>query len=331
MRDLSKFTPEQLAEIVFSVGTEYEFNEIAWDIFLFQYRYNAVYREFCDHLGKISDVSEIPYLPVEVYKSERVITGSSSWERVFQSSGTSGMEFSRHFLVSEAVYLKSFRSCFRIFFGEPAHQCILGLLPSYLEREGSSLVYMVDGLIRESSDTDSGFFLHDTRGLTGILRRKRDAGVPVVLFGVTFALLDLAEKNPIDFPSLIIIETGGMKGRREEMIREELHGLLKNAFGTERIYSEYGMTELLSQAYSMGDGIFSSPPWMKVKVRDLQDPITMLPEGRSGAINVIDLANVYSCSFLATQDIGKLHPGGGFEVLGRTDASDIRGCSLLFA
>jgi len=330
MRDLAKLTPEQLAELIFSVGTEYEFNELAWEIFLFQYRYNAVYREFCDHFGRVNDISEIPFLPVEVFKSERVITGSSSWEKVFQSSGTGGMEFSRHYLVSEEVYRNSFLSGFRLFFGDIAHQCILGLLPSYLEREGSSLVYMVDGLVRESRDSDSGFFLYDYKGLTQILERKRDAGVPVVLFGVTFALLDLAEKHPIDFPSLIVIETGGMKGRRKEMIREELHDLLKKAFGTEKICSEYGMTELLSQAYSMGNGIFSSPPWMRVKVRDIQDPITILPEGRSGAINVIDLANVYSCSFLATQDIGRLHPGGGFEVLGRTDASDIRGCSLLF-
>ena len=238
---------------------------------------------------------------------------------------------SKHLVTDVSWYEESFRRAFEIFYGDIRDYCILALLPSYLEREGSSLIYMAEDLVKRSNNPDSGFYLYNHDELYQQLKKQQDAKKPTLLIGVTFALLDFVEQYPIDFPELIVMETGGMKGRRKEMIREELHQTLCNGFGVDAIHSEYGMTELLSQAYSKGNGIFQCPPWMKIITRDTNDPISSLGNEKTGGINVIDLANINSCSFIATQDLGKVYADGSFEVLGRFDDSDIRGCNLLIA
>jgi phenylacetate-coenzyme A ligase PaaK-like adenylate-forming protein len=248
---------------------------------------------------------------------------------VFSSSGTTGNQNSRHYVKDISLYEESFFRSFEMFFGKPDDYIILALLPSYLEREGSSLIYMVDHLMQKSDHPENGFYLHEYEELSGKLQILKNQGKKVILIGVSFALLDMAERHPLDFPDLVIIETGGMKGRRQELVREELHNRLKKAFSVDRICSEYGMTELLSQAYSMGEGLFMTPPWMKILIRDTNDPFTLIADGRTGGINVIDLANIHSCSFIATQDLGKMNKDGRFEVLGRFDNSDVRGCNLM--
>lgn len=253
-------------------------------------------------------------------------------ELVFESSGTSGTDPSFHHVADASLYQKSFSTAFHHFYGNPAKYCILALLPAYLERSGSSLVYMMDQLITESKHPQSGFYLNNLEELSLILQKRNEDRTPTLLVGVSFALLELAEKHPMILgENSLVMETGGMKGRRKEMVRSELHEQLKMAFGLNTIHSEYGMTELNSQAYSKGDGIFQSPPWMKVVVRDPNDPLSLLPAGQSGGINIIDLANLNSCSFIATADLGKVFEDGSFEVLGRFDHSDIRGCNLLLA
>jgi len=278
---------------------------------------------------EISHYRDIPFLPIRFFKSHLVISGEYQPEITFSSSGTTGLSTSKHHIKDQNIYVESFKKAFEIFLGKPEEYIILAMLPSYLERDGSSLVFMLDALIKMSGQNKSGFFLHEYEALHALLMRLKSNGKKVILLGVSFALLDLAEQFPIDFPDLIIIETGGMKGRRKELIREELHQILKKGFGVDKIYSEYGMTELLSQAYSKGEGLFTSPPWMKVLIRDTNDPFSILSSGKTGGINVIDLANIYSCSFIATQDLGKIHKDGRFEVLGRFDSSDIRGCNLM--
>ncbi|MGB7393621.1 MAG: acyl transferase, partial [Pricia sp.] len=250
-------------------------------------------------------------------------------EVVFTSSGTTGSLTSRHYVKDIGVYEKSFRKAFFHFYGSISEYCVLALLPSYLEREGSSLIYMVDDLIQKSGHPESGFYLNDLKGLKNQLVQLEASGTKTLLIGVSFALLDLAETYPLKLQNTIIMETGGMKGRRRELIRDELHHILKSAFGVDRIHSEYGMTELLSQAYSKGNGHFETPPWMKILIRDTEDPLTYQPIGKTGGINVIDLANRNSCAFIATQDLGKMHPNGSFEILGRFDHSDVRGCNLM--
>lgn len=259
------------------------------------------------------------------------MNGEFDAKLVFKSSGTTGTETSRHLIKDPDIYQKSFLKGFERIFGEPSQYVILALLPSYLERKDSSLVYMADFLIKKSQNPISGFYLNNYNDLQQKLRSIRSSSKrkKVILLGVSFALLDMARDFPVHFPELIIIETGGMKGRREEMIREELHEKIKEGFGVGQVYSEYGMTELLSQAYSTGEGLYSSPPWMKVLIRDTNDPLTLLSPGRSGGINIIDLANIDSCPFVATQDLGKVRKDGKFEVLGRFDNSDIRGCNLM--
>jgi hypothetical protein len=259
------------------------------------------------------------------------LSSAASPEVAFTSSGTTGTITSSHFVTDVSWYVESFREAFALFYGDIEKYTILALLPAYLEREGSSLIYMADDLIRQSKNPDSGFFLYDHDKLYQQLKKQQEAKKPTILIGVTFALLDFIEKYTLDFPELIVMETGGMKGRRKEMIREELHEQLCRGFGVEAIQSEYGMTELLSQAYSKGEGIFNCPPWMKIIVRDTNDPMTLLNKDRTGGINVIDLANINSCSFIATQDLGKVYADNSFEVLGRFDNSDIRGCNLLIA
>lgn len=333
MREYPDTYLKQLEEHIFNVRDLSDFNGLAMEIFHFQYDSNPVYHKFvdlvCPDPQSVAGPESIPFMPVEVFKKHQVISGAFKPELVFYSSGTSGMERSRHFIADPDVYLRSFLQCFRIFYGTEADYCILALLPSYLEQGGSSLVYMVDHLSRGSNDPDSGFFLYDHGHLEELLIRKRAEGRKVILFGVTYALLDFSEAISGKFPELIVIETGGMKGKREEMVREELHEVLCSRFGVSSIHSEYGMTELLSQAYSKGGGYFHTPPWMKVLVRDVYDPGTYKEVGKSGVLNITDLANLYSCAFIATQDLGRLHHDGSFEVLGRTDTSDIRGCNLL--
>ena len=318
---------------IFNIRTDDDFRELALEVFRYQYGHNPVYRQFTDELGvdpaSVQKVRDIPFLPIEFFKTHRVVCTNTPPEVVFESSGTTGPATSRHYVSKLSLYEKSLLAGFRLFFGDPEEYVILALLPSYLERTGSSLVHMANLLIRLSRHTESGFYLHDYQGLSGMLFSVKKQKKKVILLGVTYALLDLAEQFPMDFPELVVMETGGMKGKRREMVREELHAVLQKAFGVESIFSEYGMTELLSQAYSKGKGVFRTPPWMKVLIRDVNDPLSYVAQGKSGGINVIDLANLYSCSFVATQDLGKGHAASAFEVLGRFDNSDVRGCNLL--
>ncbi|HTD98966.1 MAG TPA: hypothetical protein VK668_06745 [Mucilaginibacter sp.] len=320
---------------VFSISDEQQFADTALQVFRFQAQNCDVYREFITNLkvdiDAVKSVDEIPFLPISFFKSHPVISNTDEAQVTFTSSGTTGMISSRHMVTDVSWYEESFRRAFQIFYGDITDYCILALLPSYLEREGSSLIYMAEDLVKQSGNPDSGFFLYNHDDLYKQLKKQQQAGKSTLLIGVTFALLDFVEQYQIDFPELIVMETGGMKGRRKEMIREELHETLCKGFGVNMIHSEYGMTELLSQAYSKGDGIFNCPPWMKIITRDTNDPISNLANGKTGSINVIDLANINSCSFIATQDLGRVYADGSFEVLGRFDNSDIRGCNLLIA
>lgn len=316
---------------VFNINNE-GFETLALEIFHFQYQNNAVYKAFTDALklepGTIDSINKIPYLPVRFFKSMDVMSTNFKPEAFFESSGTTGSINSRHIVKDLSIYEESFLKDFELFYGSVNDYCILGLLPSYLERGNSSLVYMVNKLIEQSDHAQSGFYLDEYEKLSKVITALENSKQKTLLIGVTFALLDFAEKFPMPLHSTIIMETGGMKGRRKEMIREELHGILKKAFSVKNIHSEYGMTELLSQAYSIGDGIFNLPPWMKVLVRGEEDPF-LVDQSGAGILNIIDLANIYSCSFIATDDAGKLNDDGSFEVLGRVDGSDLRGCSLL--
>jgi phenylacetate-coenzyme A ligase PaaK-like adenylate-forming protein len=320
---------------IFSISTPADFNDIALQIFQYQAKNCEVYRQFISGLkidaSRINTVEQIPFLPIEFFKSNRVLSSHVHVELTFTSSGTTGLTTSSHYVTDKTWYEHSFNDAFKLFYGDIRDYTVLALLPSYLEREGSSLIYMVQHLIKESQNPDSGFFLYNHDELYHQLKKQQQAQKPTILIGVTFGLLDFMENYQINFPELIIMETGGMKGRRKEMIREELHAVLCNGFGVKAIHSEYGMTELLSQAYSTGDGIFVCPPWMKIMIRDTNDPMSLLANGKTGGINVIDLANINSCSFIATQDLGKTYPNDSFEVLGRFDQSDIRGCNLLIA
>jgi len=318
---------------IFTIRTATEFDRMALSVFRMQYAQNPVYREFCSYLGKkpedVLRPMDIPFLPIGFFKSKKIIFEGKDSEIVFTSSGTTGTLPSQHFVSDIKVYEKSFRTAFTHFYGNISQYCVLALLPSYLEREGSSLIYMVDDLIQKSGHPKSGFYLNDLKGLSNQLVELEAKGTKTLLVGVSFALLDLAENHPLPLKHTVIMETGGMKGRRKELIRDELHQILKSGFGVERIHSEYGMTELLSQAYSQGNGRFETPPWMKVLIRDTEDPLTYRPTGKTGGIDIIDLANLNSCAFIATQDLGRLHPDGNFEILGRFDQSDVRGCNLM--
>ena len=318
---------------IFSVSTE-SFEGLALEIFRYQARSNPVYAEFVAALGidpeKIREITAIPFLPIRFFKTSGLIVEGAHAEKVFESSGTTGMQHSKHLVADLSLYEESFTRCFELFYGPVTNWCVIGLLPSYLERSNSSLVYMTSHLITASGHPDSGFYLDDLDRLMQKLKELEKAGQPVWLIGVSFALLDLAEKFPMKLDHTLILETGGMKGRREELIRPELHDRLMKAFHKKCIHSEYGMTELLSQSYSKGEGVFNSPPWMKILLRDAEDPFHLLEKGR-GTINVIDLANIHSCSFIATDDTGSVKEDGSFELWGRVDGSDLRGCSLLIA
>ena len=318
---------------IFTISNQKQFDKIALKVFRFQYENNLVYREFCNFLKtdvqKVKSIEQIPFLPIQFFKSHSVISSTNPIETTFTSSGTTGMITSKHLVTDLGIYEESYRKGFSQFYGNIEDYVVLALLPSYLEREGSSLIHMVDDLIQLSNQPDSGFYLHNYDELIAKLMELDRAGQNVILIGVTYALLDLVEKHSFQLENTIIMETGGMKGKRKEMIREELHLELCNGFGVKSIHSEYGMTELLSQAYSLGEGIFECPSWMQILVRDTEDALSYVREGKTGGINVIDLANINSCSFIATQDLGKKYPNGSFEVLGRFDHSDIRGCNLM--
>ncbi|MBN1107270.1 MAG: acyltransferase [Bacteroidales bacterium] len=304
------------------------------EVFRLQSAGNNIYREFLRSLGTdpphVSTYGQIPFLPAELFRDNRIITGTSEPERFFESSGTTGSAVSRHYITDTSLYERSLLKAFTLFYGDPSEYLIAALLPSYTERAYSSLVYMVKYLTGKSISPGSGFYRGNPGSLIEVLISARDKGMKVILLGVSFALLDVAEKYSPDLHDVIIMETGGMKGRRKEPTRQELHSVLTRAFNVGTIHSEYGMTELLSQAYSKGEGIFRSPPWMKILIRDPLDPQSLISEpGVTGSINIIDLANIHSCSFIATGDLGKVHEDGSFEVLGRIDNSDIRGCNLM--
>jgi len=318
---------------IFAISSRKEFVKTALKVFRHQYDNNSVYRDFCGHLGRdrqsVKELADIPFLPIQFFKSHDVVSSADLVQVTFTSSGTTGTATSRHLVTDLSWYEQSFRQAFSQFYGNIEDYVILALLPSYLERDGSSLIYMAEGLIQASNNPHSGFYLNNYNELIAKLTALDTEGQNVLLIGVTYALLDLVEKQQFSLKNTIIMETGGMKGRRKEMIREELHKVLCRGFGVEAIHSEYGMTELLSQAYSLGDGIFECPPWMDVIIRDPEDALTYIGYGKTGGINVIDLANINSCSFIATQDLGKKYPDQSFEVLGRFDNSDIRGCNLM--
>ena len=318
---------------IFTIDSLGSFSEKALEIFNFQAENNSVYKEYLGHLNikpkNVDALDNIPFLPIQFFKSHRILSTKNTVQETFLSSGTTGMSQSKHLVTDMSVYEESYLKGFAHFYGNIEDYVVLALLPSYLERKGSSLVYMVDDLIQKSKQPESGFYLQDLEGLKARLLSLEASGKKVLLIGVSFALLDLIEKHQFALKNTIVMETGGMKGKRKEMIREELHAVLKEGFGVSEIHSEYGMTELLSQGYSDGQGVFNCPPWMKIRIRDTEDPLSLLPTGKAGGINIIDLANVNSCSFIATQDLGKLHSNGSFEILGRFDNSDIRGCNLM--
>ncbi|MDC1324854.1 acyl transferase [Flavobacteriaceae bacterium] len=320
-------------DLIFNIQTEAEFKATALDVFKFQFEHNSVYRSFCDLLYKhpsgIQSIEEIPFLPIEFFKTRSVVSSNKPAQATFTSSGTTGSIVSKHFVSDLEIYKHSFRVGFETFYGNIEDYTVLALLPSYLEREGSSLVYMVNDMITKSKQPESGFYLHDLEALKNTLISLDAKGEKVLLIGVSYALLDLIESYSFALKHTIIMETGGMKGQRKELVKSELHALLKHGFGVDTIHSEYGMTELLSQAYSKGNGRFDTPPWMKVLTRDPEDALTIQSIGKSGGVNIIDLANINSCAFIATQDLGKIKPDGSFEILGRFDQSDIRGCNLM--
>ena len=318
---------------IFTISSQKQFEKMALKVFRFQYENNLVYQEFCDFLKvdkqSVKSLEQIPFLPIQFFKSHDVVANTDDIQETFTSSGTTGMITSKHLVTDVSLYEQSYRNAFSEFYGNIEDYAVLALLPSYLERSGSSLIYMVKDLIELSNNENSGFYLHNYDELIAKLVELDNAGQNVILIGVTYALLDLVEKQNFQLKNTIIMETGGMKGKRKEMIREELHEILCTSFRVQNIHSEYGMTELLSQAYSLGNGIFECPAWMQILIRDTDDAMTYVNNGKTGGINVIDLANINSCSFIATQDLGKKYPNNSFEVLGRFDNSDIRGCNLM--
>lgn len=321
------------AQDIFSIRTPSQFEEVALALFRYQFEHNTVYRSFCDllykHPSEVNALEQIPFLPINFFKTHQVVSGKGPIVQTFSSSGTTSSTSSKHYVSDLSIYQKSYLQGFQNQYGPISEYTILALLPSYLEREGSSLIYMVDDLIKKSKQPDSGFYLDNFSALSEKLRQLDQSGNKVLLIGVSFALLDLVEIHRFDLKHTIVMETGGMKGRRKEIIRAQLHDSLKAGFGVKHIHSEYGMTELLSQAYSKGEGIFETPPWMQVFIRDPEDPLTLFDDARTGGLNIIDLANVHSCAFIATQDLGKKWADQSFAVLGRFDNADIRGCNLM--
>ncbi|MFD2529885.1 LuxE/PaaK family acyltransferase [Polaribacter marinaquae] len=322
-----------MTDKIFNIHTTEEFNQVALEVFKHQFKNNRVYRSFCDllyiHPSDISKIEEIPFLPIQFFKSKKVIASLDEVDTVFTSSGTTGSITSKHYVTDVNLYKESYLKGFDYFYGNIEDYTVLALLPNYLERTGSSLVFMVDDLIKKSKKPESGFYLNNLEELAKKLKELDAKGEKVLLIGVSFALLDLIDLHQFELNNTIVMETGGMKGRRKELVREELHKILKSGFGVDEIHSEYGMTELLSQGYSKGNGIFNTPPWMQILTRDTEDALSINSHGKNGGINVIDLANYNSCSFIATQDLGKVYTDNSFEIIGRFDNSDIRGCNLM--
>jgi phenylacetate-coenzyme A ligase PaaK-like adenylate-forming protein len=318
----------------FSIQTAAGFEQTCLAVFRYQAEHCSVYKKYIALLGitpsQVLRTADIPFLPIAFFKTRAVVSGEKEPQIIFTSSGTTGAQPSRHFVADAGWYEKSFTESFALFYGAAADYVILALLPSYLERQGSSLVYMVEKLMAQSAQPDNGFYLHNFEDLHHRLQRLRQQGKKTLLIGVSYALLDFAEQYPLHFPELIVMETGGMKGQRKELPKRELHRALRGGFGVANIHSEYGMTELLSQAYSKGHGIFRAPPWMRICIRDRRDPFARLPDGAVGGVNIIDLANIHSCAFIETEDLGKRYPDGSFEILGRFAQSDLRGCNLLY-
>lgn len=318
---------------IFNIQTEDEFNALALKVFKFQFENNRVYRSFCDllytHPSDVKTVEAIPFLPIQFFKTHNILSSKEAIQTTFISSGTTGSTTSNHLITDLKIYEQSFFKGFEYFYGAVEDYVVLALLPSYLERQGSSLIYMVDAFIKASKHPESDFYLNNLSELKNTLIRLDSEGKKILLIGVSFALLDLVENYQFNLKNTIIMETGGMKGRRKELIRQELHAQLKQGFGVETVHSEYGMTELLSQGYSKGNGIFNCPNWMRILTRDTEDALTLQQKGKAGAINVIDLANINSCAFIATQDLGRVYENNSFEIIGRFDNSDIRGCNLM--
>ncbi|PTM03204.1 MAG: acyl transferase [Bacteroidetes bacterium] len=318
---------------IFNIKTSAQFEDLALKVFKFQFENNIIYRSFCDLLYKhpvdVKSISDIPFLPIQFFKSHEVLSTNNTAEKTFTSSGTTGSITSKHLVTDIKLYEESYLKGFKHFYGNLEDYVVLALLPSYLERDGSSLIYMANDLIAKSKQLESGFYLNNLEELAKTLNQLETRGQKTLLIGVSFALLDLVEQFQFDLKHTLVMETGGMKGRRKEIVRQELHNKLQSGFGVSQIHSEYGMTELLSQAYSKGNGIFECPPWMKILTRDTEDALTLQQSQKTGGINVIDLANINSCSFIATQDLGKVNTSGQFEIIGRFDNSDIRGCNLM--
>ena len=318
---------------IFDPNKKIQFENLALQVFRHQSMKCTVYSNYISQLGidpkTINHIQQIPFLPIQFFKSQKIISTNKRIDKVFLSSGTTENVQSRHYISDLNIYKQSYLKGFEKFYGNIEDYTILALLPSYLEQNGSSLIFMVDDLIKKSKSIDSGFYLNDLDSLSNKLILLNERNQKVLLIGVSYALLDLVNKYKFHLKNTIVMETGGMKGRRKEMIREELHQLLTKGFGLDKIHSEYGMTELLSQAYSKGNGIFETPPWMRVLVRDPEDPLSILAHSKTGGLNIIDLANINSCSFIATQDLGKTNTNDTFEILGRFDNSDIRGCNLM--
>ena len=329
----NNFDAISFAEKIFS--NDFDFNEMALELFHFQYNHVIIYRQYCDALkinsAKIDHYTKIPFLPVSFFKSHQVICDEKKIEKIFTSSGTTGQQASQHLVADVSIYEKSFIKCFEEVYGPVHDYCFIALLPSYLEREGSSLVYMCDYMIGKTKHESSGFYLHDFEKLNNTIQQLKDTDTKTILLGVTYALLDFSEAFPQHMKDVIIMETGGMKGKRTEMVRSEVHTILKNAFHVNAIHSEYGMTEMLSQCYSTGDGKFTNPAHVKIILRDVNDPLEIKTNATRGGVNVIDLANIFSCAFIATQDLGKVYANNQFEVLGRFDYSDVRGCNLMLS
>lgn len=318
---------------IFDINSEHEFNEKALKIFHWQAKNIPVYAEYISSLDiqseMINRIEEIPFLPIQFFKSREVIEKGNVPETIFKSSGTTETGRSQHFVADLNLYQQSFTKGFELAYGKIYNTCVIALLPNYLEQGDSSLIYMIDSLIEQSDHSKSGFYLNEKNGLLDTLLELKKSNTKTILIGVTYALLDFIEKQKIDFSALIVMETGGMKGRRKEMVREELHDILCDGFGVSKIHSEYGMTELLSQAYSNGEGIFNTPSWMKILIREISDPLSLCKENKTGGVNVIDLANISSCCFISTQDLGRTLGNNQFEIIGRFDNSDARGCNLM--
>ncbi len=323
---------EKLLQQIQRIET-HDFNAVAIALFHYQYEFNELYRQFIDFLGlkvvNITQIEQIPFLPIEFFKSHMVKTGDLTAVEIFSSSGTTGQITSKHYVTDADLYRLNALQGFEYFYGAVSDYCFLALLPNYLERKGSSLVFMVDDFIRQSKYKNSGFFLYEQEKLMATLKKNKQARIPTILLGVSYALLDLAEAFPEDLSEIIIMETGGMKGQRKELTKEELHETLQKAFNLSEIHSEYGMTELLSQGYSKGKGIFQPAPTMKILTSEITDPLSIQQNGKNGVVQVIDLANIDSCAFIATQDVGVVYADGSFEIKGRLDVSDIRGCNLM--